>query len=234
MRAAGWHCPVCGRTSTLGEPRERPCPRCIRRSRIDYDRWDDLGRRWRRLHRKLRELDRVATVVLAAPLARVPRRRRRPRPTPAARVESLNATIAALDAALAAAEAGVAESELRVAAHPHRRAAPSAAAASAPATPPRPSACARPATARPRVLDEQRLRVVELDRERTRLERELRARHESSERARRHGQAKRDAERAAALRELRTIEIELGRGRPGRDRAAGRLREPGGRLRTSG
>ena len=45
-RAAGWHCPVCGRTSTLGEPRERPCPRCIRRSRIDYDRWDDLGRRW--------------------------------------------------------------------------------------------------------------------------------------------------------------------------------------------
>ena len=23
-RAAGWHCPVCGRTSTLGEPRERP------------------------------------------------------------------------------------------------------------------------------------------------------------------------------------------------------------------
>ena len=43
------------------------------------------------------------------------------------------------------------------------------------------------------------MRVVELDRERTRLERELRARHESGERARRHGQAKRDAERAAAL-----------------------------------
>ena len=43
----------------------------------------------------------------------------------------------------------------------------------------------------------------------TRLERELRARHESSERARRHAQAKRDAERAAAVRELRSIEIEL-------------------------
>ena len=60
------------------------------------------------------------------------------------------------------------------------------------------------------LLDEQRVRVVELDRERTRLERELRARHEGSERARRHGQAKRDAERDAALRELRTVEIELG------------------------
>jgi hypothetical protein len=59
------------------------------------------------------------------------------------------------------------------------------------------------------VLDEQRMRVVELDRERTRLERELRARHESSERARRHSQAKRDAERAAATRELRSVEIEL-------------------------
>ena len=58
-------------------------------------------------------------------------------------------------------------------------------------------------------LDEQRVRVVELDRERTRLERELRARHESSERARRHGQAKRDAERAEAVRELRRVEIEL-------------------------
>ena len=84
VRAAGWHCPVCGRTSTLGEPRERPCPRCIRRSRIDYDRWSDLGRRWRRLHRKLRELDRVATRLRAPALARVPRdgRRARRRPQP--------------------------------------------------------------------------------------------------------------------------------------------------------
>src|SRR6478735_2092214 len=114
VRAAGWHCPVCGRTSTLGEPRERPCPRCIRRSRIDYERWSDLGRRWRRLHRKLRELDRVATVFA-------------PRRSPAyremedgladarARVESLNATVEAFDAAIASAEAGVAESEARVA-----------------------------------------------------------------------------------------------------------------------
>ena len=53
------------------------------------------------------------------------------------------------------------------------------------------------------------MRVVELDRERTRLERELRARHESGERARRNSQAKRDAERAAAVRELRSVEIEL-------------------------
>ena len=59
------------------------------------------------------------------------------------------------------------------------------------------------------LLDEQRMRVVELDRERTRLERELRARHESSERARRRGQAKRDAEREAAPAELRSVEIEL-------------------------
>ena len=121
VRAAGWHCPVCGRTSTLGEPRERPCPRCIRRSRIDYDRWSDLGRRWRRLHRKLRELDRVATVFA-------------PRRSPAyremedgladarRRVESLGTTVAAMDAALAAAEAGVAEAELRARdAHPGRR-----------------------------------------------------------------------------------------------------------------
>ena len=68
--------------------------------------------RWRRLRRKLRELDRVATVFA-------------PRRSPAyremedgladarGRVESLNATVAAMDAALAAAEAGVAEAELR-------------------------------------------------------------------------------------------------------------------------
>ncbi|MDX6537556.1 MAG: hypothetical protein QOD37_1897 [Gaiellales bacterium] len=78
VRAAGWHCPVCGRTATLGEPRERPCPRCIRRSRIDYGRWDDLGRRWRRLHRRLRELDRVATRSSSRSLRRS-RRQRRPR-----------------------------------------------------------------------------------------------------------------------------------------------------------
>lgn len=208
VRAAGWHCPVCGRTSTLGEPRERPCPRCIRRSRIDYGRWDDLGRRWRRLHRKLRDLDRTATTFS-------------PRRSPAfrdvddgladarARVESYNQTIAAMDAALAAAEAGIAESELREsrtrteggAERRRRERARHAAEAK------------RVRTARDRtaaVLDEQRVRVVELDRERTRLERELRARHEASERARLRGQAKRDAERDAALRELRTIEIELG------------------------
>jgi hypothetical protein len=206
-RAAGWHCPVCGRTSTLGEPRERPCPRCIRRSRVDYDRWNDLGRRWRRLHRRLRELDRVSTTFS-------------PRRSPAfrdvddgladarRRVDSLNATIAALDAALASAEAGVAESELRVsrtrtaggAERRRRERARHAAEAK------------RVRTARDRtaaLLDEQRVRVVELDRERTRLERELRARHEAGERARRRGQAKRDAEREAAVRELRTIEIEL-------------------------
>jgi hypothetical protein len=207
VRAAGWHCPVCGRTSTLGEPRERPCPRCIRRSRIDYERWDDLGRRWRRLHRRLRELDRVATTFS-------------PRRSPAfrdvddgladarGRVESLSATIAALDAALASAEAGVAEAELRVArtrtaggAERRRRERARHAAEAK-----------RVCTARDRTaaaLDEQRVRVVELDRERTRLERELRARHESSERARLRGQAKRDAERAAVVRELRTVEIEL-------------------------
>jgi hypothetical protein len=206
-RAAGWHCPVCGRTSTLGEPRERPCPRCIRRSRVDYDRWNDLGRRWRRLQRRLRELDRVSTTFS-------------PRRSPAfrdvddgladarGRVESLNATIGALDGALASAEAGVAESELRVArtrtagGAERRRRERSRHAAEA----------KRVRTARDRtaaLLDEQRVRVVELDRERTRLERELRARHEASERARRRGQAKRDQEREAAFRELRTIEIEL-------------------------
>jgi hypothetical protein len=206
-RAAGWHCPVCGRTSTLGEPRERPCPRCIRRSRLDYDRWGDLGRRWRRLHRRLRDLDRVATTFS-------------PRRSPAfrdvddgvtdarRRVESLNATIAALDAALAAAEAGVAESELRV----QRTRTPGGAERRRKERARHAAEAKRVRTARDRtaaLLDEQRQRVVELDRERTRLERELRARHESSERARRHGQAKRDADRAAALRELRTIEIEL-------------------------
>ena len=124
------------------------------------------------------------------------------------RVESLSATIAALDAALASAEAGVAEAELRVArtrtaggAERRRRERARHAAEAK-----------RVRTARDRTaaaLDEQRVRVVELDRERTRLERELRARHESSERARLRGQAKRDAERAAAVRELRTVEIEL-------------------------
>ena len=48
-----------------------PCPRCIRRSRIDYERSDELGRRWRRLRRKLRELDRVAT-PFSAPLPGLP------------------------------------------------------------------------------------------------------------------------------------------------------------------
>ncbi|MDX6541202.1 MAG: hypothetical protein QOI71_2812 [Gaiellales bacterium] len=208
VRAAGWHCPVCGRTATLGEPRERPCPRCIRRSRIDYARWDDLGRRWRRLQRRLRELDRAASVFA-------------PRRSPAfrdvddglgdarARVESLNATVEAFDAAIAAAEASVAEAEARVArtrtaggAERRRRERAKYAAEAK-----------RVRTARERtaaLLDEQRVRVVELDRERTRLERELRARHEASERARRHSQAKRDQERDAALRELRTVEIELG------------------------
>ncbi|MDX6665399.1 MAG: hypothetical protein QOG68_1605 [Solirubrobacteraceae bacterium] len=208
VRAAGWHCPVCGRTSTLGEPRERPCPRCIRRSRIDYDRWDDLGRRWRRLHRRLRELDRVASVFA-------------PRRSPAfrdvddgladarARVESLNATVEAFDAAIAAAEASVAEAEARVArtrtaggAERRRRERAKYAAEAKRVR----SARERTAT----LLDEQRMRVVELDRERTRLERELRARHEASERARRNSQSKRDEERDAALRELRTVEIELG------------------------
>jgi hypothetical protein len=208
VRAAGWHCPVCGRTSTLGEPRERPCPRCIRRSRIDYGRWDDLGRRWRRLHRKLRELDRTASAFS-------------PRRSPAfrdvddgladarARVESLSTTVAAMDAALAAAEAGVADAEARVArtrtaggAERRRRERARHAAEAKRVRGGRDRAAA--------VLDEQRARVVELDRERTRLERELRARHEASERARRRGQARRDAERDAALRELRTVEIELG------------------------
>jgi hypothetical protein len=208
VRAAGWHCPVCGRTSTLGEPRERPCPRCIRRSRIDYGRWDDLGRRWRRLHRRLRELDRVATVFS-------------PRRSPAfrdvddglvdarARVESLNATVEAFDAALTASEASVAEAEARVArtrtpggAERRRRERAKYAAEA------KRVRAARDRTAA--VLAEQRARVVELDRERTRLERELRARHEANERARRNSQAKRDAERDAALRELRTVEIELG------------------------
>ena len=208
VRAAGWHCPVCGRTSTLGEPRERPCPRCIRRSRIDYGRWDDLGRRWRRLHRRLRELDRVATVFS-------------PRRSPAfrdvddglvdarTRVESLNATVEAFDAALTASEASVAEAEARVArtrtpggAERRRRERAKYAAEA------KRVRAARDRTAA--VLAEQRARVVELDRERTRLERELRARHDANERARRNSQAKRDAERDAALRELRTVEIELG------------------------
>jgi predicted nucleic acid-binding Zn-ribbon protein len=208
VRAAGWHCPVCGRTSTLGEPRERPCPRCIRRSRIDYGRWDDLGRRWRRLQRRLRELDRVATVFS-------------PRRSPAfrdvddglidarGRVDSLNATVEAFDAALAASEASVAEAEARVArtrtpggAERRRRERAKYAAEA------KRVRAARDRTAS--VLDEQRVRVVELDRERTRLERELRARHEANERARRNSQAKRDAERDAALKELRTVEIELG------------------------
>ncbi len=208
VRAAGWHCPVCGRTSTLGEPRERPCPRCIRRSRLDYDRWDDLGRRWRRLHRRLRELDRVASVFA-------------PRRSPAfrdvddgltdarARVESLNATVEAFDAALAAAEASVADAEARVA----RTRTPGGAERRRRDRAKYAAEAKRVRTARDRtaaLLDEQRVRVVELDRERTRLERELRARHEASERARRHSQAKRDAERDAALRELRTVEIELG------------------------
>ena len=113
-----------------------------------------------------------------------------------------------MDAALAAAEAGVAEAELRVsrtrtaggAERRRRERARHAAEAKR-------VRGARDRTAA--VLDEQRMRVVELDRERTRLERELRARHESSERARLRGQAKRDAERDAAVRELRTIEIEL-------------------------
>jgi hypothetical protein len=208
VRAAGWHCPVCGRTSTLGEPRERPCPRCIRRSRIDYDRWSDLGRRWRRLHRKLRELDRVATVFA-------------PRRSPAyreledgladarGRVESLSTTVAAMDAALAAAEAGVAEAELRES----RTRTPGGAERRRRERTRHAAEAKRVRTARDRtaaVRDEQRRRVVELDRERSRLERELRARHEAGERARRRGQAKRDAERDAALRELRTVEIELG------------------------
>ena len=207
VRAAGWHCPVCGRTSTLGDPRERPCPRCIRRSRIDYGRWDDLGRRWRRLHRRLRELDRVATVFA-------------PRRSPAfrdvddgladarARVASLNATVEAFDAAISAAEASVAEAEARVArtrtpggAERRRRERAKFAAEA------KRVRAARERTAA--LLGEQRARVVELDRERTRLERELRARHEANERARRNSQAKRDADRDAALKELRTVEIEL-------------------------
>ena len=140
------------------------------------------------------------------------------------RVESLNATIAALDAALAAAEAGVAESELRV----QRTRTPGGAERRRKERARHAAEAKRVRTARDRtaaLLDEQRQRVVELDRERTRLERELRARHESSERARRHGQAKRDADRAAALARAAHDRDRAERGGARRDRAAGRLRQ---------
>ena len=202
-----------------------PCPRCIRRSRIDYERWDDLGRRWRRLHRRLRELDRVAAPFCAAALPGLPRRRRRARRRPPARrvaatPRSRRSTrhsprrgrrVAEVRAARAARtrtgrrRAGAARRRAKYAAEAKR--------------------VRRRTTARAILLDEQRVRVVELDRERTRLERELRARHEASERARRHSQAKRDGRRRR-----RAPGAAHGRDRAERrgarcDRAAGRVRQ---------
>ena len=221
---AGWHCPVCGRTSTLGEPRERPCPRCIRRSRIDYE---PLGRPRPPLAPpapQLRELDRVAT-----PFS--------PRRSPAFRdvddgLADARAArrVAERDGRGAStrrspsAEAGVAEAELRVA----RTRTPGGAERRRRERARHAAEAKRVRTARDRtaaVLDEQRRRVVELDRERTRLERELRARHESSERARRRGQAKRDAERARGAARAAHGRDRAERDRPRRDRAAGRVRE---------
>ena len=208
VRAAGWHCPVCGRTARWASRASGPARAAsgARASTTTAGATSDAA-------------GGGCTASCASSTASRPSSHRGARPpsatwrtgspTRAARVESLNATVAAMDAALAAAEAGVAEAELResrtrTAGGAERRRRERARHA---------AEAKRVRTARDRtaaVLDEQRMRVVELDRERTRLERELRARHEASERARRRGQAKRDAERDAALRELRTIEIELG------------------------
>jgi hypothetical protein len=56
VQAAGWHCPVCLRTSPHGVPRERPCPRCLRRFRAGFDRWRETALARRRLRRRLARL----------------------------------------------------------------------------------------------------------------------------------------------------------------------------------
>ena len=207
-RAAGWRCPVCLRTSPHGEPRERPCPRCLRRFRSGYERWREAGRTRRRVQRRLRALEHP-------PQAFAPRRFPRFRELDdgladaRGRVGSLALTLAGLTDALAAHEQAVEAATERLgrtrtpqgAVNRRRDRARSLA------------ELARVQTARAQVeqgLDEQRRRVVELDADRTRLERELRARHDAAERSWASGRMKRRDERAALESELRRAEIELG------------------------
>ena len=207
-RAAGWRCPVCLRTSPHGEPRERPCPRCVRRFRAGYERWREAGRTRRRVQRRLRTLEHP-------PQTFAPRRFPRFRAIDDGladareRVDSLELTLAGLTAALAAHERAVKAATERLgrtrttqgAANRRRDRARSLA------------ELARVQTAREQIeagLDEQRRRAIELDAERTRLERELRSRHDAAERSWVSGRAKRRDERAALESELRRAEIELG------------------------
>ena len=207
-RAAGWRCPVCLRTSPHGEPRERPCPRCIRRFRTTYDRWREAGRTRRRVQRRLRSLEHP-------PQAFAPRRFPRFREIDDGlidareRVGSLEATLAGLSAALVAHERAVEAATERLGrtrttqGETNRRRDRARSLAE----------LARVQTARNQVrasLDEQRRRVIELDAERERLERDLRARHDASERSWASGRSKRRDERAALESELRRAEIELG------------------------
>ena len=207
-RAAGWRCPVCLRTSPHGEPRERPCPRCLRRFRTSYDSWREAGRTRRRVQRRLRALEHP-------PQAFAPRRFPRFREiddglTDAReRIESLAITLEGLSGALAAHQRAVEAATERLgrtrtaqgAANRRRDRARSVA------------ELARVETARDQVkasLEEQRRRAIELDAERGRLERELLARHDVAERSWVSGRAKRRDERAALESELRRAEIELG------------------------
>jgi hypothetical protein len=208
VQACGWHCPVCLRTSPHGTPRLRPCPRCLRRFRGGYPRWREAALARGRLKRRIARLGSDGGTPFT------PRRYPAYRETEAAlaaarqRLASIEATHAALSAALAAAEGAEAEATARI-----------ARARSESGVERRSRERSRWAAEARRVrtaiaqlesqAEETRESVVGLARELEQLERSLRIRHESAERARVEGAERRRRDLAKAEADLREVELEL-------------------------
>jgi hypothetical protein len=207
VQAAGWRCPVCLRTSPHGLPRERPCPRCLRRFRSGFDRWKDAAISRRRLRRRLARLT-------SEPAPFAPRRYPAYREAETqlddarSRRDSLETTRGALQAALdeaveaeqlAATREARARSEAGVERRARERRQHAAEAKRAQAA----------LAAIDAELEQASERIAALATELARLERELEIRHTASERAREAGESRRVEERARVERELREVELEL-------------------------
>jgi predicted nucleic acid-binding Zn-ribbon protein len=207
VEASAWRCPVCLRTSVHGVPRQRPCPRCLRRARTAYPHWRDLGASRRRLRRRIARLD-------AEPAPFSARRSPRYRETEDAaaeatsRVESLEATREALAGAIAEAQAAADLAAARV-----ERARSESGQAKRNAERKKYAADARKAEAALAVIESQiaetRERARALAAERDSLAREMQARHDASQRVREAGEHRRIDERQRAEKELREVELEL-------------------------
>jgi hypothetical protein len=207
VEASAWRCPVCLRTSVHGEPKLRPCPRCLRRSRGAYPHWSDLGAARRRLRRQLARLDAEPAPFSAR---RSPRYRETEDAAAAAqtRVESLEATREALAGAIAEAKAAAELAAARV-----ERARSASGTAKRDAERKKHAADARKAEAALTVIEAEladtRERARVMAAERDALAREMQARHEAAQRVREAGEHRRADEKQRAEKELREVELEL-------------------------